>query len=303
MKKRNNFSFASPLFALLLFFTASVVYSNGHDLLKEVSIPSDGAKNVIINSFSGNVFITGNSSVSDVTMRVYGRSRDVNDIVLETGRSASTIVVDCKKSESAGPGTDEDYDLRIVVDIPRKLDVSSKTGNGNLSVSNIEGKLRIYSGGGNLTMSDITSDIYAVTGGGNVSAENSGGLVNIISGGGNIDVINFSSMVIALTDGGNVTLKGSNAPVNASTGGGNIVLDYSGTNYGMVLNSGSGNIKVEVPQDFEADVNLFTESGRISGDLPVEKNKKLVREAINGGGKKLYCLTETGNIILNLKRT
>jgi hypothetical protein len=55
--------------------------------------------------------------------------------------------------------------------------------------------------------------------------------------------------------------------------------------------------------DFKADLNLLTENGKISSELTKEKNKNFLVTPLNDGGKKLYCLTATGNIILNIKRS
>lgn len=299
MTRNKIFSFLSPLF--IYFLLSSVSFPNGHDLLKEATVSTEGAKNLVINSFAGSISVTG-SDRSYMTMQVFGKNKNINDFEILTAKNVSSVALDCKKKNEDALSDENDFGLKIVVNLPDDKDVSVKSGNGNIIVRNIGGKLRVYTGGGNIDITNVSKNIYAVTAGGNVSAENVDGSVNIISGGGNIDVINFVSTVIALTDGGNIFLKGSNGAINASTGGGNIDVDYLGKNSGMVLNSGAGNINLNLPVDFEADVSLLTENGKISGDVSNTKNKNFIQTIFNGGGKKLYCLTETGNIVLYKKR-
>ena len=304
MKRTKIFTAFCTLVIFCILLAPVRSYSNCTSLLKEVNVTTDGAKNIVLNSFTGNFTVTGSDIEADnnaVSMKIYGDNDDMDRFNVETGNNGSTLLMDCKKTNLVKDDDYSDPRFNIVVSLPKKSDLSIKTGSGNVTVKNIDGKLRMYSAGGNLEVSGVSENVYAVTGGGNVTTEKVDGSINIITGGGNINVFDFKSTVIALTDGGNIFLKGSNAAVNVSTGGGNIDLDYTGKNYGMVLNSTAGNINLNVPKDFGAELNLLAQNGKISGDVEVQKNKNFLQKSLNGGGKKLYCLTETGNIILTIK--
>ncbi len=306
MKRKKIFLLLSPLLVAAIFiFTPKLSYSSHcHELLKEINVPSESGKNTIVNSFSGNITVSSWES-NEVSMKVFGNI-DVKDrISLEATDLNSGVKLDCKESGPVICSDDNDanYNLNIELIVPKDQNVSIKTGSGNLVAQNINGKIKLTTGGGNIEAKEISDNIYAITGGGNIKVDNDKGDINLITGGGNITVIDFKGAVTALTEGGNIDLKGSNAAVNASTAGGNITLDYFGSNYGVILNSESGDINLDLPSDFKADLNLLTEDGRISSELAKEKNKNFLVTPFNGGGKKLYCLTATGNIKLNIKRS
>jgi hypothetical protein len=305
MKRKNFFLLLSPLFIFVLFFSANIFYSKlCHELLKDVTVHESNGINTVVNSFTGNITVSSWDN-PDVSMKVYGNPEAKDKIEVEASELNSGVKLDCREKPSMGSGIQDElnYDLNIELFVPKNQNVSIKTGSGNLTAENINGKVKLTTGGGNINAMEISDNVYGITGGGNIKIDNSHGDINVITGGGNIVVIDFKGAVTALTEGGNIDMKGSNAAVNASTTGGNVTLDYYGSNYGVILNSESGNINLELPADFKADLNLLTEDGKISSELAKEKNKNFLMTPLNGGGKKLYCLTVTGNIILNIKKS
>jgi DUF4097 and DUF4098 domain-containing protein YvlB len=288
-------------FYLVFLFSTGTVYSNGRDLLEEMRVPAENGKTIIINTFSGNVKITGGDD-TQLSLKVYGNQENKDNYKLESASTDKNIKVDCtKKTESASIQSDENIDLSFEITIPDREDVNIKTGKGNLVVHNVKGKIKLYTVEGSIDAKDVSESVYGVSGGGDISVDNCQGDVSLISSGGNLSVLDFAGPVMAFTDGGNIHLRGANAPVCASTGGGIIELDYIGKNYGIILNNESGDIRLNVPDKFEADLNLLTDKGRISGSLDNKNNKNFVIAPLNGGGKKLYCVTIDGNIEFNMK--
>ena len=68
------------------------------------------------------------------------------------------------------------------------------------------------------------------------------------------------------------------------------------------LETGDGNVSLEVPSDLAADVDLHTSDGHIDLDLPVAAEGKVreneIRGKLNGGGSQLTIRTGDGSIHL-----
>lgn len=291
------------IFTLFLFTTLSmkVSHAEGTSLLKEMNVPADYGKTIIINTFNGHVKITGGEA-KELSLKVYGNSDDKERFDLLSESNESQIKVECKKKyESSSVESDDTPAFDIEITVPDREDVNVKTGKGNLIIRNIKGKVKLYTVEGAIEAKDISENVYGVSGKGDISVANCQSDVNLITTTGNISVMDFAGQVMAFTDKGDVTLRGANSPVCASTGQGQIVLDYKGKNYGIIVNDEAGNIILNLPDKFEADLNLMSDKGRIVGDLENKPEKNYVIAPLNGGGKKLYCVASNGDIEFNLK--
>jgi DUF4097 and DUF4098 domain-containing protein YvlB len=71
---------------------------------------------------------------------------------------------------------------------------------------------------------------------------------------------------------------------------------------GWRLETGDGNVTLEVPADLAADVDLHTSDGHIDLEFPVTTEGKIreneVRGKINGGGNLVTIRTGDGSIHL-----
>src|SRR2546421_11371526 len=91
--------------------------------------------------------------------------------------------------------------------------------------------------------------------------------------------------------------------LDASTGDGRIeirALTGSTMASSWDLHAGDGSIKLELPENFAADVDLHTGDGHISLDMPVTVEGRLggnnIHGKLNGGGSLMTILTGDGTI-------
>jgi hypothetical protein len=196
---------------------------------------------------------------------------DLNELKIE--QIGNLVIVDFK-------GQDSD-DLLVEVSIPSQFNLDISSGGGNITTKgNINGKVGLSTGGGNIKLDDFGDRLSASTGGGNISAGNINGEAEISTGGGNINIGNIKSKTEVSTGGGNISIGniGGNAEVSTaggiisvgkvsgsaelSTAGGNVNLD--GASGQVEVNTAGGNIVVK---NISGIIAGNTAGGNIYADL------------------------------------
>lgn len=277
-----NYIFYSILSIIMTSLVSNSPVLAGEEIIFEKTISTSAGLQLKVNSFAGSIKVTTSAS-NEVTVKIYGKD-EIKDNIDVTAESISTGVnVDVNKK----PGSRKNnWNMRMEIVVPADYNVNIKTGGGNLSVFSIKGKAELNSSGGNISIEDISGETI------------------ISTQGGNINLSGFNGDVNAETHGGNVKMSGTNGVVSASTMGGNITLTYTGKNYGIALSTMAGNIKLDIPTEFDADVDLSTTCGRITGDLTGVNEKHTgsdLKSTIGSGGSELKCTTMAGTITVNKK--
>jgi DUF4097 and DUF4098 domain-containing protein YvlB len=157
--------------------------------------------------------------------------------------------------------------IRVSVQVPRQSNLDIRTGDGDVTGSEIHGDLHIRTGDGNVTLNQIDGKLVAETGDGNVRVN------------GRLDALSIH------TGDGNV---GAGMDQGSKTG------------ESWSIRSGDGSVHLWVPQDFSADLELRTGDGDITLSVPVEVSGSLSKSHVHGrlnqGGLPLEVHTGDGNI-------
>jgi hypothetical protein len=157
----------------------------------------------------------------------------------------------------------------IVIQMPRVGRVNLRTGDGKIDIAGLKGDMDLHSGDGSENLEGVEGKLHASTGDGHITAH------------GRFDELELK------TGDGHVDVRAANGSSLAS---------------GWRLETGDGNVSLEVPGDLAADVDLRTSDGHIDLDLPVTAEGKVreneVRGKMNGGGSLLTIRTGDGSIHL-----
>lgn len=140
-----------------------------------------------------------------------------------------------------------DCGLNATLNVPPRTAVSLSSGGGDMSVSGINTDLTLYSYGGDMNVSGGGGQDTLYTGGGDLTAENLSGVLHFYSAGGDINSSTLSSSnVTAYSGGGDVNLVLTKVPQNlsiASAGGDiNVILPPGDTGYDLSTNTGGGDL-------------------------------------------------------------
>jgi len=170
------------------------------------------------------------------------------------------------------------------------LDVTNKSGSISLTAVNISGELTLRDDFGNITLEQVKADSYdAETNSGAIIVDGVKGNVRAHSGFGNIDITNAESATLDLyTKSGTIDFAGS-------LGEGP-----------HTVHSEFGDITLNLPADTAVNIDMETQFGKITSDLPITVTLigKITQGqqtgTINGGGAEFKVDTNNGNISIKI---
>ncbi len=281
MKISNKILLFYVIFIAIMTTTVHEVLA-GEDLLFEKTLQTSPGKTLDVDALAGNVTLTAGTT-DQFTLKVYGNDEAKEKLEYSAENTSQGIGVEIKKKSS---GNFRNLNLRLEIQVPSEYNLNLKTGGGNITITSVKGKIELTSSGGNISLDGSSGDI------------------SVSTQGGNLNLKSFDGNVSAETNGGNIKLSGSNGSVFASTNGGNVTLDYTGKNYGIELVTNAGNVKIDVPSDIDADVDMSTTVGRIITDFGTPTDKHIgssLKTTLGSGGNKLKCSTNAGTITANKK--
>lgn len=162
-------------------------------------------------------------------------------------------------------------EIRITLTVPRRLDLRITSGDGNVAIASVGGRIRVHTGDGNFDARDLDAE-------------------SLIAGSGD----------------GNLTVAGRFSGLDLRSGDGNIRVRAaagSAASSPWSLHSGDGNVTLGLPAGFRADLDAQTGDGGINmGGFSLAATGKLdshrARGALNGGGGLLVIRTGDGSIHL-----
>jgi DUF4097 and DUF4098 domain-containing protein YvlB len=157
----------------------------------------------------------------------------------------------------------------VEIHMPREGRVNLRTGDGSIRLSNFKGEMALETGDGHQNIDSVDGTLRARAGDGHITAA------------GRFDVLELG------TGDGRIEARALSGSTMASS---------------WNLHTGDGNVTLELPGNFAADVDLHTSDGRITADIPVAVEGRLgeknIHGKINGGGNLLTVHTGDGSIRL-----
>ncbi|MCU1311609.1 MAG: hypothetical protein JWO20_2734 [Candidatus Angelobacter sp.] len=184
-------------------------------------------------------------------------------------------------------GKIDDSDLRqnisisYDVTVPAATKLESRTGSGGVEIDSLQGPVKAESGSGGIRVSKITNDVHLNTGSGGIQLDGAEGKVSAHTGSGHIRLYNI------------------NGGLDASTGSGGIEAEGNATR-DWELHTGSGGIRVRLPQQAGFKVDAHSGSGGVRVNHPLTMQGSLRRNHIEGtvgnGGPMLTLRTGSGGI-------
>jgi DUF4097 and DUF4098 domain-containing protein YvlB len=228
-------SLRSTILCACVAVLASALTVNAQDFQKNYSLTAGGS--VAVKNVSGNVNIKG-SDVSGVSVAVFKEGPDRDKVEVEDLSSANRVELHAKYPQDCRCNAS----LRFEISVPRSLNINIDRitiASGDVNVDGVTGKVAIRTASGDVKASNVNGEVDASTASGEVSVTNVVGTVNARSASGNVQ-----------------------AEIAGLQGGGD-----------MKFSSASGDVKVTMPSNIDADVRMTTTSGSINTDFPLQVKK------------------------------
>jgi DUF4097 and DUF4098 domain-containing protein YvlB len=161
------------------------------------------------------------------------------------------------------------HKVEIIIQMPREGRVNLRTGDGKIEIAGLKGEMDLHSGDGSENLNGVDGKLHASTSDGHITAHGRFDELDLKTGDGHVEV--------------------------SATAGSTLAA-------GWRLETGDGNVSLEIPSDLSADVSLHTGDGHIDLDMPVVTEGKIrqneVHGKLNGGGSLLTIHTGDGSIHL-----
>jgi DUF4097 and DUF4098 domain-containing protein YvlB len=231
--------------------------------------------------------VGGDQNQIDARVVTEGYKIGASDVRIEESQSGDHVEINVKLPHMNFSWFGAHRSVRIELRVPRELDLDIRTGDGNVTVQPVAGRIKIDTGDGNVTASGLKGDIYMHSGDGHIEGANFDGSLNVDTGDGHITVLGrFDTL----------NLKTGDGSIEASAIAGSKIAST------WTLHSGDGHINLRLPDNFNADLDAHTGDGHITLDIPISVSGSLshsaIRGRINGGGGALRVSSGDGSIHL-----
>lgn len=217
----------------------------------------------------------------------YGR------LVANVGGGDVTVRQDQAKSSSARLTGTVQYNLvrpRFTVS-GTNIDLGCRVLTGNCGLNATldvpaDTAVNLTSGGGNMQVSGIQSDVVLDSGGGDVAISGAGGIANVTTGGGNLTASDLGGILQFSTDGGDVNAYGLFAPqVTLQSGGGNVTVVFTRAPANLDISSSGGDVTVLLPHGTTRyAITSSADGGDYSASVPVSAASANKISVASGGG-------------------
>jgi hypothetical protein len=289
---------ALPVFLLVSTFSLIAV-AETHTGSFHRTLTVSGSLQLTVTTGSGNIHVTqGPAGVVRVDAVI--RSRDQDKItaieqhppIEQTGSMIQIGRLPSYLRNHVGIS----YDITA----PAETELQANSGSGDIEVGSLDGVAHLTTGSGNVRTMNMQQELTVSSGSGDVHLLGNGGAVRVNTGSGTIEVARSGAEVRASTGSGDVTVRDPGGAVDAGTGSGNITLDgvdgdvTAHTGSGDIdvtgdiaahrrwdLRTGSGNVKLHLPQTAAAALDAHADSGEISTTHPLTVTGKLNRHDLH----------------------
>lgn len=240
-------------------------------------------------------------------------------LISDSDEAKATLVFDGNRAIVTGGTWDRnnlfmgDLNQRIEIYLPASgvSELELVTGSGNIRTKGEFGietqKADIRAGSGNITWENITaSENIFYTGSGNIRVDAIEGDTSLHTGSGNVTVKTVKGAAVIEAGSGNITLEELTGSCRAESRSGNIKIDAEEVMGDIILKTGSGNQRLQLPENLSFSLDANTGSGIINTDYDgfLSYNKK-GNTAVGQIGDNPICnidvRTGSGNVTVKKK--
>jgi hypothetical protein len=264
-----------------------------YSVREEKRFAVNGAARLSLSTFDGSIEVRGwdrNEVVVEVE-KVGPDQATVDRIQVTAAQDGNGITIDVQKPSPLqtsgmrrGPGAN------FVVSVPLKTAIVARSGDGSISIRRVTGRVDLDTEDGSIRVEEVAGALAARTGDGNVTGQKIDGQAEIHTGDG---AVGLDGVLTGLK----VETRDGSVEVTARPG--------SRTDSDWELTTGDGDVRVEVPEGFGAEVDARTGDGRVRVDTITDapeaekderEHRKSVTGTLGGGGKPLRIRTSSGSI-------
>jgi hypothetical protein len=263
----------------------------------EQSFEVGEAPRLQIDNFAGSVTVQAGEAgeVRLIAVKQGLPGSDLDRIGVEVSEQANGLLIRTRK-----PSTLTSASVQLEVTVPSGTELDLHTGAGNTTVGGLRSRVKVDTGAGDVSITDLIGDLDAHTGAGSLTIDGISGRVQADTGSGSVRIGSVTGDIDAHTGSGSIEVREASGRARLDTGAGSV--DYQGDPEGDCrFETGTGSLTLRVPADLNMQIDLETGSGTITVDWPVEGQvgKREVKGTIGRGDEgSIRAHTGTGSIHL-----
>jgi len=205
----------------------------------------------------------------------------------------------------------QSVDVQVEAMAPKSCDVELSTDDGDMTIENINGNIDIKTDDGSVSLARIAGDIKIRSNDGSINVQEFNSDVNLQRAGwidiqtddGSVTMSRVVGDIKVRSNDGSTRVEEVTGNVNIQSDDGRITVVYSEDAGGVCnvsLVTDDATVDLTAPANFSADVEVITNDGSITTDLPIKVTGKLGKSGIKGtigmGEGRLYIKTDDGSI-------
>jgi DUF4097 and DUF4098 domain-containing protein YvlB len=260
---------------------------------EEKSFTVSGRPDVTLITFDGSIEVRSWDR-NEVAVTIERRAATVEaakSLEVRTDQKGDRVLVEVVQPKGADVHFGLGPSASLRVSVPRTSNVEARSGDGSIRIDDVTGRVSLRSGDGSIAGTALAGVLDAHTGDGSISLDRVSGRIKVDTGDGSVNVAGVVEALQARTGDGSITVRAA----DESTA----VEDWD-------LSTGDGGMTIELPRQFDAEVDARTGDGRISVEgLDVvrasggdSEDRDELRGRLGAGGKTLRLRTGDGSIRL-----
>jgi uncharacterized protein (DUF2345 family) len=309
------------LLAFILTVLISQVESKSFEFEYQKNINVGPKAELIITNISGSIYIQG-AAMDEISIqaRKNVRATDLEEAEKVAGhmeinveKNGHKIQVEThysklnRASKSIwnrlfGTGSDSfgTIDFEITVPYDCALDIISFAG--NITITNIDSDIQLNCSAGEARLTSIEGDIKIVSAGTDIFMTSVEGSADINGTSGGLEAINYYGNIKAQTTSGDIRLHQESGYLKLSTHSGNVEVQTElDSRKDSSVKTSSGKILFAVPPTASGSVRLETVTGSINTEMPLtvsQFSKSKLSGDFGENGPRINLYSVTGNITL-----
>lgn len=222
-----------------------------------------------------------------------GATREAIDALeVRSSQDGRRIELEVKRPKSetfGGIGFNRSASATLRVTLPRRADITARSGDGSIRIERVNGRIEVRTGDGGIRANDVAGELVMHTGDGAVTVDRAEGELDVETGDGGVEVAGRLGRVKLHTGDGSIVYRAE--PESAMTG------DWEVT-------TGDGGVTLYLPERFNAELDAHTGDGSIRNDLDVvrtesesgDRERRSLKGRLGDGGRLLRIRTGDGAI-------
>jgi DUF4097 and DUF4098 domain-containing protein YvlB len=286
----NTFQIGPKGFALSATLLLAAVFAgraNADDYTKTYSIGERA--DVRVRADEGNVLVI-TEDTHQVELRVHTEGTHAalqigGHVKIDSHQSGDTVELTVKTNAGVMIGFIPPKSIKTEVHMPRNADLLIETHDGSVEVSAVNGRVTIHTEDGAIKAFQLGGNVELSSADGSIGAHDIDGKLNVSSKDGSIRAEGRFDVLDVRSGDGSVIARATPGSRMEST---------------WNVETQDGSVRLTVPSDLQANLDVSSTDGRIAVKLPVTvqgfRSKSQLQGTLNGGGPSLTVRSVDGSV-------